>query len=103
MSPDKIYPVFFAQTATEDLSEICEYLSAQAGDAAATEIIAKIQGHCRDLSMLPFRFPPVEGFHSHVRRALCSSWTIYYEVTEQINVLRILHHSRQVVPDMLNG
>ncbi len=78
-----------------DAAEIWLYI-AQDNDAAADELIDKIDNRLKSLARMPLSAEAVDFIRPGVRRSSVGNYVIYYwPIDGGIEVLRILHGARE--------
>lgn len=83
--------VFYSRLADRDLAEIGEWIAAD-NPRAAARTIDRLLTACEALSHLALRYPVVRG--GALRKRPMDDYVIFYRVTDQVEVIRILHSAR---------
>jgi toxin ParE1/3/4 len=83
--------VRIARAAANDLSEIADWI-AQDSPAAALHMVSRLRDACRSLEQFPER-APVVGLRS-LRRRPIDDYAIFYRVTTEVEIVRVLHSAR---------
>lgn len=83
--------VIFSATARTDLRDIDDAVSDD-DPAAAKRLMARVQSACLGLAEIPNRFQRVEG--TPLRCRPIGNNLIFYDVSERVEIIRILHGAR---------
>lgn len=95
MVPD-LPDLAYASLALQDLVNIGAHLEHEASSTVAARTIRQILNYCETLRALPFRNPSVEYADEPMRVGLHGPYRIFYVVSANIEIARIIHQSRDV-------
>ncbi|MCL4180532.1 MAG: type II toxin-antitoxin system RelE/ParE family toxin [Verrucomicrobia bacterium] len=85
------YKIVWSEAAIADLHDICSYI-AQDDPRAAQRIGEGILDHVRILGAFPFIGPAYpRGSHGPLREIVFGRYRIFYEVSEELRQVQILH------------
>ena len=86
--------------AEADLDAITEYYSAHS-PAAGSRLLDAIFAKCRQLANQPRQGTPRPDFGAGVRSVVVQQYLLFFRATATgIDVLRVLHGSRDITPEM---
>jgi len=88
--------ILFSPAAEEDLHEIGAYLAGEVGDAAAEAILVRVRAKCESLSRFPDRYPLVGFAPQPMRCCQCEAWHIFYRSGRDVEIVRVIHQSRDI-------
>ena len=92
----------YSATADADLDDITEYFSARSAGAGAT-FFNEFESRCRTTTAFPKTGRPREAYGPGIRSFVVGSYVAFFRPTEEgILILRVLHGSRDVTPDMFS-
>ena len=83
--------VRIARAARNDLADIADWI-AQDNPAAALKTVHRLRDACRSLERFPNR-APIVGI-AGLRRRPIDDYAIFYRVTTEVEVVRVLHSAR---------
>ena len=95
-----VFDIVITEQATRDYYALIDYVKREAGVSVARTLKLRLDQTVRSLTWLPLRYQVYKPIPS-IRLAPCSSWTIFYRITARVEVIRILHQSRDVTREML--
>ena len=85
------YKIVWSEAAIADLHDVCSYI-AQDDPRAAQRIGEGILDHVRILGRFPFIGPAYpRGSHGPLREIVYRNYRIFYEVSEELRQVQILH------------
>ena len=86
--------VVLADAAEADLESIGDFIAQDSPDRAVT-YVRELREACNRLGEMPRAFPLIDGYRrSGVRKRVYDDYLIFYTVTEQVNVVHVIHGSR---------
>jgi toxin ParE1/3/4 len=86
--------IFKSPEADGDLAAIWSYI-AKDSEAAATRMLHSIDAAIRTLAYAPYRGEPQPDFGEDVRRIIVGNYVIYYEVHEDVHIMRVFHGAQK--------
>jgi toxin ParE1/3/4 len=89
--------VEFSPLSRADFVEIYHWISADRPDAADRMVI-KLQARARHLGRYPYFGSAAPDCGANVRVTTIPPYVIYYQVTDHIRILRVLHGARDHGP-----
>lgn len=97
----KIYAfeIEISKKAEFEINNICNYIGEEKGNpSAANNVKGKIYKKILTIQLTPFANKPWDGaigLNRNIRKGVCLSWIILYEVLEnKIEILKIIHRSK---------
>ncbi len=88
--------LMYTSNAKADIQEITAYIALD--DTEKAHLFAReLYGFCESLVLFPSKYPLLKERVSHIRRATCGNYNVYYTVnTQTVLILRILHSARNI-------
>ncbi|CAN5394215.1 type II toxin-antitoxin system RelE/ParE family toxin [soil metagenome] len=83
--------VIFTRPADQDLAEIGAWIEGDSPRAASRTLNALVDASIK-LGSFPLRYPEIPGLH--LRKRPFGQYLIFYRVTDQVEIIRILHSAR---------
>jgi plasmid stabilization system protein ParE len=100
----KKYFVKWTAPAREDINEIIDYISLT-NPIYAVKILDKIEGHVRQLNMLPGRYrivPELEKYgYLLYREIIVNYWRIIYKIENKFVYIMLIIDSRRNLEDLI--
>lgn len=96
------FTLTYATLALRDLIDIGTHLEAEASTNVAARTVRQIESYCESLRSLPNRNPNVDYAHEPMRVGLHGAYRIFYVVTNGIEIVRIIHQSRDLTAEQFN-
>jgi toxin ParE1/3/4 len=89
--------VFLTKLAQQDLQEIWDFLSSEAGNDIADQVVLGLQSACDEIAAFPEAGRSREGIRPGLRSFVTRPYVCFYRPGEDgIEVIRILHSARDI-------
>lgn len=83
--------VTFSEAVKKDLDSILRYIGSN-NPRRAVSFVREIRSHCKQLGGFPESYPLlIGGSQSELRRVVHGQYLIFYRVTDEVEILRVLH------------
>jgi toxin ParE1/3/4 len=86
--------IYKSPAAEDDLSGIWAYI-AKDSEAAADRMLHQIDAAISTLAYVPYRGESQSQFGDGVRRIIVGNYVVFYEVHEDIRIMRVFHGARK--------
>lgn len=94
--------VAVSPAAAADFDAIAAHVSENSGANACWVLLDRIHHKLNSLGSMPLRFPLTELTSEPLRRCQCDRWHIFYSVDEHVEIVRIIHQSRDLTAEAFN-